>query len=111
MEVKTGFLSPEGKLYKCCSYEHLTKACKICDSLNIKYVTSVEAEQELFKLGWIAIRAKDLCSTIIYHRNRIYLTEKQEKYLLKIYEDMNEGQRKYADELIDDHKGWAEDFL
>ena len=109
-DFDVGFLKPDGTLIVCDSYEHLDKAFDICKELEIPCNNRMDAEQELFKLGWIEIRSRDIMSRIgVFIRDsdgnftgrQYHLTNEQKKYLTDHYEDYNDGLRQSIDELID----------
>ena len=85
-----GFLSPNGELYSCNMYGHITLADKILkEKYNIECNLSVE---KLCSKGWIAIQSGfigftgDLCSSLIF-------TKEQDEFLLSNMDEFSYGQQ------------------
>ena len=108
-----GYLTPEGKIIECESYEHLSLASELIDKMietgievpSIAKTNGVEAEGYLLSLGYIAIRAKDCYGYIGYHieegmEKRLHMTEKQKKWLLSHYEEFSSEKQRCVDELF-----------
>ena len=102
-----GFLDTEGKLHKCEPWEHLDKAWGIVvDEMGVAVQNRLEAEEYLQKLGWIAIRTKDVYGLIGYYKEkgneeRYHLTDAQKKWLEINYESFNDLKRESVDEMFE----------
>ena len=112
---KTGFLKPNGTLIPCESYEHTIKAFVICEALNIPCRSGIDAEDKLFDLGYVEIRARDVIHRIGLHKldkdgNVLdevrHLTEEQRAYLTQHYEEYNDILRGSVDELMDKYDAY-----
>lgn len=103
-----GFLAPNGTMYPCSSWEHLSKAVEIASKLGQSFYNGVDAEEYLQKLGWVVVRANDVYALVgMYHpetKKRIHLTKEQKEWLLSHYEKMSVTKRTFVDELFDNDK-------
>lgn len=103
-----GFLAPNGTLYPCSSWEHLSKAVEIASKLGQSFYRGVDAEDYLQKLGWVVVRANDVYALVgMRHpetKKRIHLTKEQKEWLLSHYEKMSATKRASVDELFDNDK-------
>ena len=108
-----GYLTPEGNIIECESYEHLSLASELIDKMietgievpAIAKTNGVEAEGYLLSLGYIAIRARDCYGKIGYYiedgsEKRLHMTEEQKKWLLSHYEEFSSEKQRCVDELF-----------
>lgn len=105
---KTGYLTPQGILLECESYEHLEKAKEAVEGItNTSWIKSgLEAENYLLDLGYIVVRARDAYANLGYGHSKdpdkfLHLTAEQKKWLENNYEDFNLDLREAVDKLID----------
>lgn len=61
-EMPTGWLSPDGEIFKCNYYEHNATAEEICKRLNIEYnkFSYFGKDDALFALGWCKLAISSL---------------------------------------------------
>lgn len=89
-----GFLSPEGKFYECSSWEHGYKAKELCDSLNIEYQNSVDAETNLLDIGYICFRARDIYCNHAKHWVTPIISDKAINFVKDNIESMENSDKK-----------------
>jgi len=90
--LKTGWLSPDGELYECSSYDHVSTAHEIIDRFNIACglddkLRTIPDDDILLQHGWVYIGI----SCFLCHEWRIgwtkFLTEYQKEFLRPYFED------------------------
>lgn len=106
-----GILSPDGSFIECESYEHLELAKEIAEKLNSEYShkSRIVCKEYLQKLGYIIVRAHDVCGLIGYlddNGKGIYLSDKQQKWLEDNYDNFPTDKRRSVDDLINDNRWW-----
>lgn len=103
-----GFLNPEGLLFPCNTWEHMSKAIEIAESLGKTFYSGIKAEEYLQKQGWIVVRQSDVYGLIgIYDTEtgkKYHLSSKQKEWLIAHYENMSALKRKYVDELFNNDR-------
>ena len=85
-EFKLGWLSPDGELVECNSFDHISSASEICDKLGYSYTNARgnTPDDVLLAHGWL-----HLTYSMLDHEYRIYyayfnhvrLTEAQRAYI------------------------------
>jgi hypothetical protein len=114
--MKLGFLSPDGKLYECHSYDHLDTAMKICKSFEnpvYELRTNLDCEDYLMDIGYVCLRARTVnfssfCSKkYSQHFNAKFcinfLTNSQRAYLKELFKNdawFNVDQMDSADDIL-----------
>lgn len=86
IEFKLGWLSPDGELVECNSFDHIAAASEICDKLSYSYTNARgnAPDDVLLAHGWL-----HLTYSLLDHEYRIYyayfnhvrLTEAQKAYI------------------------------
>lgn len=87
MELKLGFMSPDGKFYECEYYGHLDLAEKICEetgliqelkelSLLNKYVSRLDCENFLVAKGYLEICSRNASHSCEYMRGVSVMDER-----------------------------------
>ena len=85
IEMPTGWLSPNGELYKCGTYEHNATADEICVNMNIEYEKTWRGRDEaLYALGWCKLAISSLGDKEYWVHWERPLTAYQ-RYFLKDY--------------------------
>ena len=107
MNYIIGFLSPDGTLYPCSSYEHICKADEIIKKLNIIKSNPYElSEDTLLQNGWVCIRIRDVYKAIYDNTGHIiFLTLQQENFFTEHKDDFTENQLADIHDLIKDFGG------
>ena len=85
-EFKLGWLSPDGELVECNSFDHISSASEICDKIGYSYTNARgnAPDDVLLAHGWL-----HLTFSLLDHEYRIYyayfnhvrLTEAQKAYI------------------------------
>lgn len=111
--MQLGFLFPDGTFHQCESYEHLSKAAELCESLYSKSFTStLEAENYLLSEGAVCVRSRDVYAHLgVRSDGRIVcLSDEQKHWLEQHYAEMNDAARKSVDSLLDESSDWASEI-
>ena len=114
--MKLGFLSPDGKLYECNSYDHLDMAMKICKSFEqpiYELRTNLDCEDYLMDIGYVCLRARTVNFSNYTTRKYAehfgakfcinFITEAQREYIKNLYmndEWFNTDQMDSADSIL-----------
>ena len=98
-----GYLTPEGILEECDSYEHCDKAREICESLGQKFLTGVQAENYLLDKGYVVVRTRDVYARLGYVHGDTFqhLTDAQRKWFEDNYDSFLPVKQRAVDELMD----------
>lgn len=110
-ENYTGILSPDGSFIECENYEHLELAKEIAEKLNSEYShkSRIVCKEYLQKLGYIIVRAHDVCGLIGYlddNGKGIYLSAEQQKWLKDNYGKFPKDKQRSIDALIENSRWW-----
>lgn len=99
-----GFLDNDGNLYPCASYDHISTAEELVETLNIKKEKQYElGEDTLLKNGWICIRIRNVYKAVYGHEHNIlFITPKQQEFFAKHKADFNEWQLADIEMLLKD---------
>jgi len=94
--METGFMSPDGKMYTCQRFEHLSLAKKLCDKFGYldeikklnKFYSGIDCENYLLSKGFLCIYSRNLTHGCIMNAtigNKTFLPVKlsdiQEKFI------------------------------
>ena len=91
IEMPTGWLSPNGELWKCSYYEHSATAEEICEKLNISYERRWQGEDEaLYSLGWCKLAISSLGKKEYWVHWERPLTDYQRYFLKKYFENSSD---------------------
>lgn len=106
-EGKSGWLSPEGRLYVCKYQEHWEKARKILKTLGINYAFSPEEKlRKMFQ--WVSMGSSIGLSYVTIATNDKGLcpyTEKQINWLLRNFNKLDKEQQDYLN-MYGQISGW-----
>ena len=96
-----GFLSPDGKLYSCPYYGHMSLAEKLVAELKIKRTDM--CENVLLKNGWICIRPSDVYKAVYDDDGKIvFITDEQKEFFSKNREEFSDRQLADIEDLLRD---------
>lgn len=107
-ELRTGWLSPDGELYECSSYDHMTEARKIVKKFSYPPTSSQRyswnADDTLMAKRWVYIGISSLGEREWRIRWSGFLTESQKRFLKPYFEDkympVNENSKtRYEEEM------------
>lgn len=89
-----GYLSPDGILYSCNRYGHISRASEIVDELDIQRTKPFEmCEDVLLNNGWICIRTSDVYKNVYdYNKKILFITDKQQEFFTAYKNEFNEHQ-------------------
>lgn len=110
-EMPTGWLSPNGELFKCEYYEHAATAEKICKTNNIPYNSySYRGKDDaLLLLGWCKLAIFSLGNKRYWVHWERPLTEQQRYFLKECFE--NEKDLLFPMDSTSLCKYWHEDVF
>lgn len=97
-----GFLSPEGELIPCESWEHTSKATEICVNKFRVELSGISAEDYILEKGYAAIRARDAYMNYYEDKKFRPLSFAQIKWLSENTDNFNEMQKKDIIEILED---------
>ena len=101
-----GILKPDGSFIECERYEHLELERELVETLDEKfsYLSSLDCELYLQKLGYVIVRASDVYGFIGHlddNHKIIHLTDKQKKWLEDHYSEFPSDKQRSVDDIID----------
>ena len=108
IEMPTGWLSPDGDLWKCDYYEHDATAEEICEKLNISHNTGFfDRDRTLYSLKWCKLAISILGTKQYWVHWERPLTDYQRNFLKEYFE--NEKELKFPMDVTSLAMYWYED--
>lgn len=108
--MQLGFLFPDGTLHQCESYDHLSKAAELCESLyNKSFMSTLDAENYLLsEIGAVCVRARDVYAHLGVRKDGriVCISDEQKHWLEQHYAEMNDAARESVDDLLKESSDW-----